>query len=615
MNAALVKLRDHGIAVHNGCCLSIKPWRDAATGRDYVYCGIISTTSLVVQVDVLTGSSRSFYLPGGCEGPWGMAFTLEGHVLVTSVSGQVCRIDPQTGKSWVTANTGKWLWTIDRGADGKFYVGASSDCRLFRYDATTEKLEDLGSLSPDQMYLRKIVAGNDSYVYCSIGCTASQIVAYHIATGRLKALLPKSEVQPYFLDVFGRGRDGHIYVHTQRGNDYRCAHGEAFPLGKNSREHRELKGMEWGYFEQLPDGRTLTRLDPDAIQVGEGPRAKIISYEYKTGGANIFHLAEGPGKAVYGSTIMPLYLMRYTPATDTLENLGRGGPDNGEAYSFGHCAGKLYYGNYSLGNLMCYDPAKPWHKDLPGRMKWKTNPQLVGYLGKGNCRPRAMCIDSRKRVWAGGVPEYGYRHGGLASYDIPRRKLTVFDEVTRDQCIISLTVDENGDILYGGTGRGRGGGLTPVTKEARMFAWDTRKKKTLWSVVPIPGMEGLNNLLYRDSKLYGTTVSGHQGPNRFTFFRFDPLRLKMDYVIPSEISGVREQSMCFGPDGNIYGITWMVLFRWCPVTGQIKELYRCMGDDAKPFGISLFHGGAAIIDGRYYFSCGPKLMSLPVELA
>lgn len=593
-------LRDHGIAVHNGSCLSMKPWRDAASGRDYIYCGIISTTSLVVQVDVQAGRSRSFYLPAGCEGPWGMSFALDGHVLVTSCGGQLCRIDPQTGKSWVAANTGKWLWTIDRGADGKFYLGSSSDCRLFRYDSVTDKLEDLGSLSPDQMYLRKIVCGNDGYVYCSIGCTASQIVAYHIASGRFTALLPKQEAQPYFLDIFGRGRDGQIYVHTQRGNNYRMAHGEAFRVEKSRYDETLL----WGYFESLPDGRVITRVDPDALRVGD----KTISYEYKTGGANIFHLAEGPGKAVYGSTIMPLYLLRYTPKTDKLENLGRGAPDNGEAYSFGHCDGKLYYGNYSLGNLMCYDPAKPWHKDQPGKMRWKTNPKLIGHLGRGNCRPRAMCIDNQKRVWVGGVPEYGYRHGGLACFDIRRKKLAVFDKIIPDQSIDALAADDDGEILYGGSNIGRGGGLTVIANEAYLFAWDTRRKKLLWKLTPIPGMKGVSNLLFRNGKLYGTSA--------FKFFCFDPAKKAMEYVIDSTISGPREHSVCFGADGNFYGITWMVMFRWHPQTGQIDELYRVMGDDAKSFaGGSLFHRGAIIINGRYYFSCGPKVMSLPVQMA
>src|SRR5689334_14454492 len=108
-------LRDHGAPVHNGMCLSMRPWRDAATGRDYVYCGIISNTSLVVQIDVATGRSRSFHLPPGCEGPWGMALTLEGQVLVTTCAGHLVRIDSSSGKVWVTAKPATWLQTIDRG--------------------------------------------------------------------------------------------------------------------------------------------------------------------------------------------------------------------------------------------------------------------------------------------------------------------------------------------------------------------------------------------------------------------------------------------------------------------------------------------------------------------
>ena len=593
-------LRDHGIAVYNGHCRSFKAWRDAETGRDYVYCGILSTTSVVVQVDVATGKSKYFNMAPPSGGPFGMEITLEGHVLATSTGGQLCRIDPKTGKSWIVADTkGHWIWRIERGADGKYYIGTSPQCRLFRYDANTDKLEDLGQMSKTQTYVRRVACGRDGYVYCSTGCTASQIVAYHIATGKMKELLPKKDVTPNWLDLFGHGRDGRIYVHTNCGNSYRFEHGAIFPAPNAPQELS-------GYWQWLPDGTPVTRVDPDAIRVGK----KVIPYTYQTGGANVFHLAEGPHQTVYSSTIMPLFLSRYTPATEKLESLGRGGPDNGEAYSIGHCDGKLYYATYSQGFLMEYDPAKPWHKDPPGSQKWKTNPKLLGYLGIGNHRPRAMSIDHiQKSVWVGGFAEYGFPHGGLACYDIRKKKLTAFDKIIPDQSIDALAVDATGDILYGGTNIGRGaGGMSPITRCARLFAWDTRKKKVLWKIEPFPEAKATENLLYRDGKLYGTMG--------MKFFCFDPVARKMDYVVDSQISAGRPQSMCFGPDGNIYGITWMVLYRWRPETGKIEELYRCLGDAAKPFaGGALFHRGAVIINDRYYFSCGPKVMSLPVPLA
>ena len=600
-------LRDHGIAVYSGSSLCARPWRDAETGRDYVYVGIISTSSLVVQVDVANGRCRSFRLPEPCNGPWGIDFTLDGHLLVTSCCGRLTRIDPRNGKAWITANTGHWLWTIGRGADGKFYLGSSSECRLFRYDAATEGLEDLGPLDKVQKYLRGVVGADDGYVYCSVGCTAAQVLAYHIAGGRVTKLLPKSEEGPGFQGIV-RGPDGRLTVRSVSGNWYHISHGQAFPL-RDAEARRMTKKYPWGVPESLPDGRTVARVDPDAIRIGEGPNSVVLTLKYKTDGANIFHLAEGPNKAVYASTIMPLYLLRYTPATRKLENLGRGAPDNGEAYSFGHCDGKLYYANYSYGNLMCYDPDRPLHTDPPGEMEWKDNPKLITQLGKGHNRPRAMCVDRKKRVWIGGFPEYGMFHGGLGCYDTVHGRYVNTPVVIRDQSIISLTPDPSGDIIYGGTSIGRGSGTDSVTKEAHLFAWDTRRQKLLWKQVPLPGVTGILNLLWHDGRLYGTTGGTTSG--NFSFFRFDAQSRAMDYVVPSKISGVREQSMCLGPDGNIYGITWITLFRWRPETGKIAALHRCSPRESKRYpGGSLFHRGAVIIDGRLYFSCGPHVMSM-----
>jgi streptogramin lyase len=600
-------LRNHGVAVKNGSCLSVRAWRDPESGRDYIYCGITSTSSLVVQVDVKTGRCRDFRLPSPCGGPWGIDFTLDGDLLVTSTSGHLARINPRTGKTWITADCGHWLWTIDRGADGKFYLGSSSDCRLFRYDAATEGLEDLGQMHPTEKYLRGVVDGDDGYLYCSVGCTAAQVVAYHLASGRATVLLPKFEEAPNFHTVT-RGMDGRLYVITVKGNVYRLVHGQAFPTA-NDRAAREARDRLYrGYRESLPDGRSITYLDPDALRLGEGEDATILQMTYNTDGANIFHLAEGPHQTVVASTIMPLFILRYTPASDTLENLGRGGIDNGEAYSFGHCDGKLYYACYSYGNLMRYDPAQPWHTDLPGAMRWQDNPRLLTNLCTGHNRPRAMCVDSRKRVWIGSIPEYGLFHGGLGCYDTASETYENNPIVIRHQSIIALTPDDTGDTVYGGTSIGRGSGTDPVTTDAHLFAWDTAARKRRWKVV-LPGVTGVLNLLHRDGKLYGSTGSN------FSVFRFDVKRKAMDYLVPSDISAVREQSLCWGPDGNLYGITWVSFFRWRPETGQMEVLYSSAGArNAHSPGGSLFHRGAVIIGDRYYFSCGPRVMSLKVPL-
>ncbi|MFZ4397152.1 MAG: hypothetical protein ACOYOU_16175, partial [Kiritimatiellia bacterium] len=461
-------LRDHGVAVYNGCCRSLKVWREPATGRDYIYGGIFTTPSLIVQLDVATGRCRHFRMPKGCYGPWGLECTMEGHILATSCNGHLCRLDPRTGKVRVAARLGQWIWDIARCADGKFYLATSPEARLFRYDAVTEKLEDLGRLDPNTKFLRNVADGGDGYVYGTLGIETTQVVAYHIATGHTTPLLPKSECGPNFPGLI-RSVTGQLYARAVTGNLYRLSHGAAFP-------DKQLKKLE-GAPLRLPDGREVRILDPETICVGSGKNARHFPLKYQGDGTSIFHLAAGPDQTVYASTIMPLYILRYTPATRKLENLGRGAPDNGEAYSFGHCDGKLYYACYSYGNLMCYDPARPWHKDPPGMMKWQDNPRVITQLGKGHNRPRAMVIDSQKRIWIAGNPEYGARHGGLGCYDTVRNKYVNQPVVIPDQSLWALAHDPSGEIIYGGTTIGRGSGMDPVTKEAYLIAWDVRQRK------------------------------------------------------------------------------------------------------------------------------------------
>ena len=507
------ELRDHGVAVRNGWCRAFKPWRDPKTGRDYIYCGIFTTPALIVRLDVTTGKCRTWRMPPECMWPWGVEVTDEGHVLASSSTGKLCRLDPKTGRIWVTADIGMWTWGIKRHTDGKYYF-TTQDGRLFWYDAATEKHE---------------------------------------------AFSGPEKLRPNIPALVGD--------------------------------------------QILADGRVVRYLDPEIICIGKGKNEQRFQLKYKTDGTGIFHLAAGPNETVYASTIMPLYLIRYTPATGKLENLGRGAPDNGEVYSFGHCAGKLYYGCYSEGNLVCYDPANPIRRGKPGALTWKYNPRLITRLGEGHMRPRAMCIDSQKRVWVGSLPTKGTRHGGLGCYNIVTRKYVNHPMVIRNQSVWALAADTAGKVIYGGTTINSG--IKPETKEAHLFAWDANRQKLLWKQVAIPGVTDYSNLLFHAGKLYGTT-----GNKPFSFFCFDPKKRAMEYVVPSEISGAREQSICLGPDGNIYGITWMVLFRWHPATGKIEELHRCLGEDAKPFGGALFHRGAVIIKGRYYFSCGTKVMSL-----
>jgi hypothetical protein len=242
-------------------------------------------------------------------------------------------------------------------------------------------------------------------------------------------------------------------------------------------------------------------------------------------------------------------------------------------------------------------------------MKFESNPKYISNLGKGHNRPRAQCVDSKKRIWVGGMPEYGQRTGGLFCYDTISGKTHNNPVVIPDRSISSLVADATQDVVYAGMDVNRGSGVSAAKGDAGIVAWDGSKQKILWKKVPVAGENGIINLLYRDGKLYGSTRM------KFTFFCFDVATRKTIYTTPSTISAVREQSMCWGPDGNIYGITYTTLFRWIPETGVIENIYHHTAEEAaKQTSGSLFHRGAVIIDKRLYFSCGSHVMSLPLPL-
>ncbi|MEI8063581.1 MAG: hypothetical protein WCH84_05915 [Verrucomicrobiota bacterium] len=592
-------LQDHGVAVRRGSIMSLITTRHPQTGRDLVYVGFnTGGSSLIVQVDVASGKCRQFNNAPGCSAPWGLIAAPDGRVIVTSTGGQISVLDPKRNTFRRVAQAQTWFWHITAGPDGKYYLAGNAPNQLHRFDLATGQVENLGSVSSTQAYLRSVVTGSDGYLYGGTGSTRPQCIAYHIATGKVTELLPKSEEKYLPFVGVGRGVDGNVYATSCSGNVYRLENGRAQKISKTN-----WQGMA---SPRLADGRSVRCLDPDTLCLGEGKQARLIPLRYDAPGAGIFYLAEGPRGTVYGSTIMPLYLFRHTPRTGKTECLGRGAPDGGEAYSFGHCDGRLYYACYHFGNLMTYDPAKPWHKDPPGALKWKNNPKLITQLGQGHCRPRAMVVDAKKRVWVGSFPEYGKGNGGLACYDTVRRKFHNNPFVLRNQSIVALTADAAGEVIYGGTDIILGSGTPSVEKEARLFAWDANRQKLLWNCVPVPGATGILNLVYRGGKLYGTT-------HKSQFFIYDIATRKVEQLTVSPFGPARQQSLAIGPDGNLYGITWMSLFRWRP-SGELEELWQVKGRSAKPYGGSLFHTGAAIIGGRLYFSNQASVMSVQLPL-
>ena len=188
-------LRDHGIAVRRGSCMSYRVMPHPVSGQDRIYLAFNtgSNVSIVVEVDPRTGRCVQYETDKGCEAPWDMEPTPDGRLLVTSVTGTLSELDPARRTFKVVGQAKMWIWNLCCGADGRYYLGGSTPAKLYRFDRATRRMEDLGIIDAREKMIRLIEADADGFVYMMAGFEAAKAYSYEIATGRVRKILPVGE--------------------------------------------------------------------------------------------------------------------------------------------------------------------------------------------------------------------------------------------------------------------------------------------------------------------------------------------------------------------------------------------------------------------------------------
>ena len=102
----------------------------------------------------------------------------------------------------------------------------------------------------------------------------------------------------------------------------------------------------------LSDGSTFAFTDGGALIYRQlevrkpSGETRTFELDYQAGGSDIFYLHAGPDGCIYGSSILPLHLFRYTPESGELTDLGQCSTATGEAYSMANFEGKIYISSY-----------------------------------------------------------------------------------------------------------------------------------------------------------------------------------------------------------------------------------------------------------------------------
>jgi len=480
-----------------------------------------------------------------------------------------------------------YIWDVTFGSDSRLYGATFPHCKLVRLDPRTGQLEDLGRMDPTEEYARFIVGSADGFLYIGIGSSKANIAAYKIETGEHREILPVDAQVAAIAKVF-RGTDGSIYGMV--GNrEFRLT-------GWKATEVEPGHVVSPASATTLRDGRTMSLSDDTGkltLAVTNPETHKVVkqTLSYQGRELQLFRICFGPDGFLYGSTILPMELIRTDVEKHRLEQIGHIG--EGEIYSFLVRDKLLLMAGYSgPTTLMSYEPGAPFHPATK-----IGNPRLVSFRGDSPAwRPMALINGPDGNVYVGSVASYGLLNAPLVEWNPEDDSVQQFNDVVNDQSIISLAVWH--DFVIGGTSIYGGEGSHTSQKEARIFIWNTKTHTKTFDIIPVRGAPQITDLITAPNGLiYG--IAGHlNGSAGNTLFVFDPVSRKVTSLGELPFSSPIYNSVTLGKDGKIWGLAETCIFAIDPKSNKVSLVAH------SPERIT---GGFAMRNGEIYFVSGATI--------
>lgn len=557
----------------------------SAVSGDMVYLSYLYlwNTIDIVAVNAMTGEHRVYENPVPTEsGARAMAVGPDGNIyLGTLPKAHFLKLDVKAGKLTDLGRpsvTESYIWDVSFGSDGRLYGATYPNAKLVRFDPGTGKLEDFGRMDPKEKYARFIAADEAGFVYVGIGTSKANIVAFEIATGKHRGILPIEDQIVGQAYVY-RGVDGNAY--GKIGQKLLKLEGWGATVVGSSPATVKLKP------NRLRDGRTVAVAD--GILKIEDPQSRVVvdrKFAYSGNLVPLFRVQLAHNGELYGSTILPIHLVRLDLEKSAFVELGVLG--GGEIFSIlSHGTKLLMAAYFGHAPLMEFDILRPFQAG---------NPKFVNFEGaERSWRPLSMIIGPYGRVYLGAISDYGKLGGPLTVWDIDTGAVEQFHHVVRNQSVVSLSAWK--DRIVGGTSIGGGGGSHPTESGAKLFVWDPKRKRTEFEIVPIEGAASINNLITAPNGL----IYGFAGRSLFVF---DPEKLVITERRPISLGGTIYNSVAIGLDGLIWGLAPEGIFTIDTKTNDVVLSARA------PERIT---GGFAFRDNEIYFISGPAVYRYTIK--
>jgi hypothetical protein len=569
----------------------VAPGKASGSERFYASYSYAASSLDVLSIDPDTGNTEVFHSPvAGESSGWSFAVGPEGNVFLgTQPTAHFLKLDT---KQRQLIDLGRpsaaevHIWDVTFGSDNRLYGATFPRCKLVRYDPGTGKLEDLGRLDPTEQYARSIVSSSEGFLYIGIGSSKANIAGYNIRTGEHREILPADAQVPVIAKVF-RGTDGKIYGMVGI-REFRLT-------GWTATEVEPGHTVPPAATNTLRDGRTLSLSDnmgsltltvTDPKTHGKVERA--ISYHGQE--LQLQRICFGPDGVLYGSTGMPMDLLKADIVEHRLEEIGYLGA--GEVYSFLSHGRSLLMAAYSgPTTLMSYSPGVPFKL-----LAKSGNPRLPYFHGDEPAwRPLAMIDGPDGNVYVGSVAGYGLLDAPLIQWNVESDSVQQFNRVVENQSIISLTAWH--EFVIGGTSVSGGEGSHATQTDARLFIWNPKTQTKEFDIVPVPGAPRITDLITApNGRIYG--IAGNLHVTSATLFVFDPETRKIVGREKLPFSSPIYNSVASGQDGRIWGLAEEGIFAIDTRSNKAEIVAR------PPVKIT---GGFAMRDGAIYFISGPTI--------
>lgn len=577
-----------------------------SAGNPWLYTVLRGKPGYLAGVN-LTTEKVEVYLPlDRMDGAWDINMSTDGWLYIAgSAGGRLARHRPG---SQTIMDLGKpmeretYLFAIVPGKNGEMFGASYPGCRVFRYHEDNG-FSDVGA--------GPIVQG-ENYVHG---------IAYHPGTDRVFAgigshsylveLDPRTRAKRELLPAAYQGQAGFVY-------DMGIAKG----LSDGDRLFANLPDLGKTFVYNLDKGAAEEELNGSIMvkSVIKSPRSDSVYYTHgdflyrhlvnQKDGKRVALFKTQRAMAMTWSKEGKLYLLafdgrilRYSPQTGVVEqlpvemprqpigiNITKLGPD-GRIWTGGYLVGSnaaydpvtgqsveyrgihqsesitvfkdlMYFGIYPGGKYYAFDSRKPW--DVANE-----NPKLIAAY-KRQDRPFAgVNIDEKGTMLFGTVPDYGILGGALMLYHPASGKSELFEDVFPKQSVVSL-INHRGAI-FAGTSVWGGLGIEPTVKEAGLYEWDPKTKKTLFHTIPVADAKAITCLINGpDGHIWGVADG--------ELFIFDPVRKKVlsrhvIYKVSAEAKKKavwRDVNMIIHPSGLVYGTGSGQLFSIHPATKEVK---------------------------------------------